>query len=34
MLFYNLDKTRVDQILEDLGYQLPADYLEKIFCII
>ncbi len=29
MLFYNLDKTRVDQILEDLGYQLPADYLEK-----
>ena len=34
MLFYNLDKTRVDQILEDLGYQLPADYLEKIFYII
>ena len=31
MLFYNLDKTRVDQILEDLGYQLPADYLEKSF---
>lgn len=29
MTFYNLDKTQVDAILNDLGYQLPDDYLMK-----
>ncbi len=29
MTFYNLDKEKVDQILTDLGYRLPADYLSK-----
>ncbi len=29
MVFYNLAKTQIDQILNDLNYHLPADYLEK-----
>lgn len=29
MLFYNLNKEKIDEILDDLGYNLPADYLEK-----
>lgn len=29
MLFYNLNKERIDRILADLGYDLPSDYLEK-----
>ncbi|GGC91181.1 glycoside hydrolase family 65 protein [Enterococcus wangshanyuanii] len=29
MLFYNLNKEKIDEILDDLGYDLPADYLEK-----
>ncbi|WP_086315034.1 hypothetical protein A5821_002556 [Enterococcus sp. 7F3_DIV0205] len=29
MLFYNLNKEKIDEILEELGYELPADYLEK-----
>lgn len=29
MLFYNLNKTKIDEILADLGYQLPENYLEK-----
>ncbi len=29
MTFYNLDKEEVDRILEEMGYKLPADYLEK-----
>ncbi len=29
MTFYNLDKEKVDQILTDLGYKLPSDYLAK-----
>ncbi len=29
MTFYNLDKGQADQILADLGYQLPKDYLSK-----
>ena len=29
MTFYNLDKAQVDHILDDLGYQLPENYLEK-----
>ena len=29
MTFYNFSKVKVDQILADLAYQLPADYLEK-----
>jgi len=29
MTFYNLDKDQVDQILKDLGYILPEDYLRK-----
>jgi trehalose/maltose hydrolase-like predicted phosphorylase len=29
MTFYNLDKSQVDRILDDLGYELPADYLKK-----
>jgi trehalose/maltose hydrolase-like predicted phosphorylase len=29
MTFYNLDKEKVDQILTNLGYQLPSDYLAK-----
>ena len=29
MIFYNFGKDKVDQILADLGYQLPKDYLEK-----
>jgi len=29
MTFYNLDKEQVDRILEEMGYKLPGDYLEK-----
>lgn len=29
MLFYNLNKEKIDEILEELDYDLPADYLEK-----
>ena len=29
MLFYNLNKERIDRILTELGYELPRDYLEK-----
>ncbi|MBL1226792.1 glycoside hydrolase family 65 protein [Enterococcus sp. BWR-S5] len=29
MIFYNFRKETVDRILADLGYELPADYLEK-----
>jgi trehalose/maltose hydrolase-like predicted phosphorylase len=29
MLFYNLNKEQIDEILADLGYDLPTDYLEK-----
>ena len=29
MLFYNLNKGKIDEILADLGYDLPKDYLEK-----
>ncbi|MTD40228.1 glycoside hydrolase family 65 protein [Erwinia sp. CPCC 100877] len=29
MLFYNLNKAKIDEILTDLGYDLPQDYLEK-----
>ncbi|MCB5954901.1 glycoside hydrolase family 65 protein [Enterococcus sp. CWB-B31] len=29
MIFYNFRKDKVDQILADMGYQLPEDYLEK-----
>lgn len=29
MLFYNLNKGKIDEILADLGYDLPSDYLEK-----
>jgi beta-phosphoglucomutase family hydrolase len=29
MTFYNLDKEQVDQILSDLDYKLPADYLAR-----
>ncbi len=29
MTFYNLSKAKVDDILADLNYHLPADYLEK-----
>ncbi|MDD4374762.1 MAG: HAD hydrolase-like protein [Bacteroidales bacterium] len=29
MTFYNLDKSEVDQLLEKMGYELPADYLQK-----
>jgi trehalose/maltose hydrolase-like predicted phosphorylase len=29
MTFYNLDKEQVDHILEEMGYTLPEDYLEK-----
>ncbi len=29
MTFYNLNKETVDKILEDLGYKMPKDYLEK-----
>ncbi|MFK4567673.1 trehalose/maltose hydrolase-like predicted phosphorylase [Enterococcus sp. UD-01] len=29
MLFYNLNKEKIDEILTDLGYELPQDYLEK-----
>jgi trehalose/maltose hydrolase-like predicted phosphorylase len=29
MIFYNFSKSQVQQILDDLSYQLPADYVEK-----
>lgn len=29
MIFYNFAKTKVDEILKDLTYTLPTDYLEK-----
>jgi len=29
MTFYNLDKEQVDHLLEEMGYELPEDYLEK-----
>jgi beta-phosphoglucomutase family hydrolase len=29
MIFYNLEKEEVDNILHQLGYQLPADYLQR-----
>lgn len=29
MVFYNLAKNQIDQILTDLNYTLPTDYLEK-----
>lgn len=29
MLFYNLNKEKIDEILADLNYELPNDYLEK-----
>lgn len=30
MIFYNFSKEQVNQILADLSYQLPTDYIEKI----
>ncbi len=29
MIFYNFSKEQVNQILADLSYQLPTDYIEK-----
>ncbi|MDR0970336.1 MAG: HAD-IA family hydrolase [Lentimicrobiaceae bacterium] len=29
MVFYNLNKTEVDDLLAKMGYSLPADYLQK-----
>ena len=29
MTFYNLEKEEVDALLEEMGYQLPKDYLQK-----
>ncbi len=29
MVFYNLEKQEVDSLLNDMGYKLPGDYLEK-----
>ena len=29
MTFYNLEKTEVDQLLWEMGYQLPSDYLQR-----
>jgi trehalose/maltose hydrolase-like predicted phosphorylase len=29
MTFYNLDKNKIDKIINDLGYKLPQDYLTK-----
>ncbi|MCX6270297.1 MAG: beta-phosphoglucomutase family hydrolase [Bacteroidetes bacterium] len=29
MVFYNLDKTTVDALIQQLDYQLPADYLQR-----
>lgn len=29
MLFYNLNKEKIDDIFDELGYDLPDDYLEK-----
>lgn len=29
MTFYNLEKTEVDTLLSDMGYQLPENYLQK-----
>ncbi len=29
MTFYNLEKEEVDALLEEMGYQLPEDYLQK-----
>jgi len=29
MTFYNLNKQTVDKIIDDLGYELPKNYLEK-----
>jgi trehalose/maltose hydrolase-like predicted phosphorylase len=29
MTFYNLEKTEVDQLLWEMGYQLPPDYLQR-----
>ena len=29
MTFYNLEKEEVDDLLNDMGYQLPEDYLQK-----
>ena len=29
MTFYNLEKTEVDQLLLEMGYQLPPDYLQR-----
>lgn len=29
MIFYNFSKAQVAEILDDLGYQLPKDYVEK-----
>jgi beta-phosphoglucomutase family hydrolase len=29
MVFYNLNKEEVDELLETMGYQLPTDYLER-----
>ncbi len=29
MTFYNLNKTEVDQLLQQMGYQLPENYLHK-----
>ncbi len=29
MTFYNLDKNKIDQIINDLGYELPDNYLTK-----
>lgn len=29
MIFYNFNKEKVDQLLKELDYQLPADYVER-----
>jgi trehalose/maltose hydrolase-like predicted phosphorylase len=29
MIFYNLDKVEVDNLLQQMGYALPADYLQR-----
>ena len=29
MTFYNLEKTEVDQLLSEMGYELPHDYLQR-----
>ena len=29
MVFYNLDKSEVDRLLKEMGYDMPEDYLER-----